>query len=45
MFIHTGDDPLIHTPNDVLDRVDARLMAQAAQLAAAVALEAAEVLR
>jgi len=45
VFIHTGDDPLIHTPNDVLERVDARLMAQAAQLAAAVALEAAEVLR
>ncbi len=45
VFIHTGDDPLIHTPHDVLDRVDARLMAQAAQLAAAVALEAAEVLR
>src|SRR3989304_6343891 len=39
VFIHTGDDPLIHTPNDVLERVDARLMAQAAQLAAADALE------
>jgi len=45
VFIHTGDDPLIHTPQDTLDRIDATLMAQAAQLAAAVALEAAAVLR
>ncbi len=45
VFIHTGDDPLIHTPNDVLERVDPHLMAQAAQLAATVALEASEVVR
>lgn len=41
VFIHTGDDPAIHTPNDTFERVDGALMAQAARLAAHVALEAA----
>lgn len=41
LFIHTGDDPAIHTPGDTADRVDAALMAQAAALAAHVALETA----
>jgi len=40
-FLHTGDDSAIHTPNDVLDRVDPALIAQAARLAAGIALEAA----
>ncbi|HET6948094.1 MAG TPA: M20/M25/M40 family metallo-hydrolase [bacterium] len=40
-FIHTGDDPVIHTPNDTLERVDPALVAQAATLAAQLALEAA----
>jgi len=40
-FLHTGDDPAIHTPNDTLDRVDPALIAQAARLAAGIALEAA----
>lgn len=41
VFIHTGDDPAIHTPNDTLDRVDPALLAQAAALAAHVALQVA----
>ncbi len=45
VFIHTGDDPLIHTPQDTLERVDPQLMAQAAALAAAVAGEASSALR
>jgi aminopeptidase YwaD len=40
-FLHTGDDPAIHTPGDILDRVDPALIAQAARLAAGIALEAA----
>jgi len=40
-FLHTGDDPAIHTPNDTLDRIDPALIAQAARLAAGIALEAA----
>jgi aminopeptidase YwaD len=40
-FLHTGDDAAIHTPNDTLDRVDPALIAQAARLAAGIALEAA----
>ena len=40
-FIHTGDDAAIHTPNDVIDRIDPALIAQAARLAAAIALDAA----
>jgi aminopeptidase YwaD len=45
VFIHTGDDPLIHTPNDTLDHLDPRLIAQAAQIAAAVALEPGDAIR
>lgn len=45
VFLHTGDDPQIHTPGDVVERLDPRLMAQAAQLAAAVVLEAPRVVR
>lgn len=41
VFSHTGDDAAIHTPNDAIDRVDPALVAQAATLAAHVALEAA----
>lgn len=41
VFIHTGDDPAIHSPNDTFERVSGALMAQAASLAAHVALEAA----
>jgi aminopeptidase YwaD len=40
-FLHTGDDPAIHTPGDTLDRLDPALIAQAARLAAGIALEAA----
>jgi aminopeptidase YwaD len=40
-FLHTGDDAAIHTPNDTLDRVDPALIAQAARLAAGIALDAA----
>lgn len=45
VFIHTGDDPAIHTPGDVLERLEPQRLAAAARLAAAVALEAAEPLR
>lgn len=45
VFIHTGDDPLIHTPGDVLERLDPQRMAEAALLAAAVAIDAGETLR
>lgn len=41
LFIHTGDDPAIHTPNDTADRVDPALIAQAASIAAAAALQLA----
>lgn len=41
VFIHTGDDPAIHTPNDVAERLDPALLAQAATLAAHVALQLA----
>ncbi|MDQ7843589.1 MAG: M28 family metallopeptidase [Armatimonadota bacterium] len=41
VFIHTGDDPAIHTPNDIVDRIDPLLVARAATLAAHVALEVA----
>lgn len=41
VFLHTGDDEAIHTPNDVLDRVSPQLVAQAAALAAGTALELA----
>lgn len=40
-FLHTGDDPAIHTSNDTLARIDPALIAQAARLAAGIALEAA----
>jgi aminopeptidase YwaD len=45
LFIHTGDDPAIHTPGDTLDRLEPQKMAAAARLAAAVALEAGDALR
>jgi len=45
LFIHTGDDPAIHTPGDMLERLEPQRMADAARLAAAAALEAGEVLR
>ncbi len=41
VFLHTGDDEAIHTPNDVFDRVSPQLVAQAAALAAGTALELA----
>ncbi|MGH2399137.1 MAG: M28 family metallopeptidase, partial [bacterium] len=41
LFIHTGDDPAIHTPNDTADRIDPALVAQAASIAAAAALQLA----
>jgi len=41
VFIHTGDDEAIHTPADVLNRVNPQLIAQAASLAAAIARELA----
>ncbi|HEY6104070.1 MAG TPA: M20/M25/M40 family metallo-hydrolase [bacterium] len=41
VFLHTGDDSAIHTPNDTLDRLDPALIAQAARLAAGIALDAA----
>lgn len=41
VFIHTGDDPAIHTPNDTADRVDPALIAQAASIAAHAALQLA----
>lgn len=40
-FLHTGDDAAIHTPNDVVDRLDPVLIARAARFAAGIALEAA----
>ena len=40
-FLHTGDDPAIHTAGDTLDRLDPALIAQAASLAAGIAVEAA----
>jgi len=45
LFIHTGDDPAIHTPGDTVDRLEPQKMADAARLAAAAALDAGEVLR
>jgi aminopeptidase YwaD len=41
VFIHTGDDEAIHTPADVLARVNPQLVAQAATLAAGIARELA----
>lgn len=41
LFIHTGDDEVIHTPGDVIDRINPDLLEQAASLSAAVALDAA----
>lgn len=41
VFLHTGDDEAIHSPNDVLDRVSGQLIATAANLAAGIALEVA----
>lgn len=41
VFIHTGDDPAIHTPNDIAARVDPILLAQAATLAANIVLQLA----
>lgn len=41
-FLHTGGDPAIHTPQDTVDRLDPERMAQAARLAAAIALDAGE---
>lgn len=41
VFLHTGDDDAIHTPNDVLDRVNGQLIATAAGLAAGIVLEVA----
>lgn len=41
VFIHTGDDSAMHTPDDVLERVDPHLLEQAAGLAAGVVLELA----
>lgn len=45
LFIHTGDDEVIHTPGDAIDRINAALLEQAASLAAAVALDAATPIR
>lgn len=41
VFIHTGDEDAYHTPMDVVSRVDPQLLAQAAGLAAGIALELA----
>ena len=41
VFIHTGDDGVYHTPQDVASRLDPQLLGQAATLAAAVVLEIA----
>lgn len=41
VFLHTGDDEAIHTPNDVIGRINPELLGQAAALAAGVALEVA----
>jgi len=41
VFLHTGDDPAIHTPHDAAGRVDPALLAQAAAIAAGVALRVA----
>lgn len=41
VFLHTGDDDAIHTPNDTIDRVSGQLIATAASLAAGIALEVA----
>lgn len=41
VFIHTGDDNVYHTPQDVASRLDPQLLGQAASLAAAVVLEIA----
>ena len=41
VFIHTGDDDVIHTPQDVYARIDPNLLAQAAALAAALIVEIA----
>lgn len=45
LFIHTGDDPAIHTPGETLERLEPQRMADAARLAAAVAIDAGEGLR
>lgn len=41
VFVHTGDDEAIHTPGDVLNRLNPQLIAQAATLAAGIARELA----
>src|SRR5438309_419936 len=41
VFIHTGDDGVYHTPQDVYARIDPNLLAQAASLAAALVVEIA----
>lgn len=44
-FLHTGEDPVMHTPGDVVSRVDPRLIAEAVRLAGAVVAAAGKVLR
>lgn len=45
VFLTTGDDDAIHTPNDVLERISPQLLEQAAELAAGIALELANASR
>lgn len=45
VFITTGDDDAIHTPGDVVDRLDPTFVATAATLAASVAQEMANSVR
>ncbi len=44
-FLHTGEDPVMHTPGDVASRVDPRLIVEAVRLAGAVVAAAGKVLR
>lgn len=41
VFLHTGDDETLHTPNDIAERVSPQLLEQAAALAAGIALDLA----
>ncbi len=44
-FFHTGEDPVMHTPGDVVSRVDPRLIVEAVRLAGAVVAAAGKVFR
>ncbi len=44
-FLHTGEDPVMHTAGDVASRVDPGLIVQAVRLAAAAVAEAGKALR